>query len=232
VLIDHTNGRVLDVLETREKTAVVAWLKSARESGLLAGLEEMTTDMWDAYVEATKEVFGDGVRVTIDRFHVMKNFQDRLCEARREIQRKLPKERAAKLKGSRWLWVTNPQNLTPEQRVELDRLKREFPELGRLAEHREALRRIFEDGRVTRSQTAVQRLTDWCERGRRLGLEALRQFNRTLENWMDEIANYFVSRSSNGRTEGFNRGLRAILWRACGMTNFGHFRLRVLHMFG
>ncbi len=232
MLIDHSNGRVLDVLETREKTAVVAWLKSARESGLLAGLEEVTTDMWDAYVEATQEVFGDGVRVTIDRFHVMKNFQDRLCQARRDIQRKLPKEQAKELKGSRWLWVTNQENLTPEQRVELEVLKRKFPELGRLAEHREALRRIFEDGRVSKPQTAVRKLRDWCERGRRLGLEALEQFNRTLENWMDKIANYFVSRSSNGRTEGFNRGLRAILWRACGMTNFGHFRLRVLHLFG
>jgi hypothetical protein len=28
------------------------------------------------------------------------------------------------------------------------------------------------------------------------------------------------------------RSLRAILWRACGMTNFTHFRLRVLHAFG
>jgi hypothetical protein len=55
---------------------------------------------------------------------------------------------------------------------------------------------------------------------------------RTLENWMDQIVNYFVARSSNGRTEGFNRGLRAILWRACGMHNFSHFRLRVLHAFG
>ena len=63
-------------------------------------------------------------------------------------------------------------------------------------------------------------------------VKALEKFNQTLENWMDKIANYFISRSSNGRTEGFNRGLRAILWRASGMHNFTHFRLRVLHRFG
>jgi transposase len=232
VLIDHTNGRVLDVLESREKDAVARWLTAAKESGLLSSVQEVTSDMWDAYVEAAKEVFGPGVRITIDRFHVMKNFQERLSEARREVQRTLPKERAKELKGSRWLWLTNPENLTPEQRTELEGLKRKFPELGRLAEHREALRRIFEDGRISRPETAVQKLRDWCQRGRRLGLKALEQFNRTLENSMDKIANYFVSRSSNGRTEGFNRGLRAILWRACGMSNFGHFRLRVLHLFG
>jgi transposase len=233
VLIDHTNGRVLDVLESREKDVVARWLRAGKESGLLSSVQEVTCDMWDAYVEAAKEAFGPEVRITIDRFHVMKNFQDRLSEARREIQRTLPKERARELKGPGAPgWVTNPENLTPEQRTELEGLKHKFPELGRLAEHREALRRIFEDGRVSRPQTAVRKLRDWCRRGRRLGLKALEQFNRTLENWMDKIANYFVSRSSNGRTEGFNRGLRAILWRACGMSNFGHFRLRVLHLFG
>jgi transposase len=231
-MIDHSNGRVLDVLESREKEAVVAWLKAGKESGLLGQLEEVTCDMWDAYVEATKEVFGQTVRVTIDRFHVMKNFQDQLMEARRQIQRQLPKEQAKELKGSRWLWVTNPENLDAEQRKELERLKRQFPELGRLAEHREALRRIFEDEQVNSAQAGVTRLRDWCRRGQRLALAALQKFNQTLDNWMDKIANYFVSRSSNGRTEGFNRGLRAILWRACGMSNFSHFRLRVLHQFG
>jgi transposase len=232
VLIDHTNRRVLDVLESREKQVVVQWLKKAKESGLLSSVEEVTSDMWDAYVEAAREVFGSTVRVTIDRFHVMKNFQDRLGQARREIQNKLDKESAKELKGSRWLWMTNPENLTVEQRSELEKLKQKFPDLGRLAEYREPLRRIFEDKQITTAEAAMARLRNWCQRGVRLGLKALEQFNKTLENWMEKIANYFVSRSSNGRTEGFNRGLRAILWRACGMRNFCHFRLRVLHLFG
>jgi transposase len=231
VLIDHTNGRVLDVLETREKTAVAAWL-SAHRQGLLAELKEVTIDMWDAYAEAVKEVFGDAVAITIDRFHVMKNFQERLNDARREIQNSLPREQAAQLKGSRWLWLTNPQNLSPKQREELDELKKKFPALARLSEHREALRKIFEDGRFRQPESAVKWLRAWCRRGERLGLTALTKFNATMENWMDRIANYFIRRSTNGRTEGFNRGLRAILSRAYGMTNFTHFRMRVLHAFG
>ena len=219
------------MLESREKAAVVAWLR-ANKSGLLKELTEVTIDMWDAYAEATREVFGDAVAVTIDRFHVMKNFQQRLDEARREIQNQLPKERAAELKGSRWLWLTNPCNLTPEKQTELEGLKNKFPALAQLSEHREALRKIFEDGRFRQPESAIVWLRRWCGQGKALGLKALEKFNGTMENWMEKIANYFVSRSTNGRTEGFNRGLRAILWRACGMTNFKHFRLRVLHAFG
>ena len=183
MLVDHTNRRVLDVLEGRGKELIVKYLRQ-NKGGLFAQLEEVTTDMWDGYVNAAEEVFKESVRVTIDRFHVMKNFQEQLTEARREIQRGLGKEAAKELKGTRWLWQTNPENLTAEQRQQLESLK---------------------------------------------GLDA---FCKTLTNWLDKIANYFVSRSSNGRTEGFNHALRSILWRAFGMTNFSHFRLRALHRFG
>src|SRR5207302_969473 len=134
---------------------------------------------------------GPSVRITIDRFHVMKNFQDRLTEARRELQRPMDKEQAKELKGSRWLWMTNPENLTIGRRGELEVLKRKFPELGRLADHREELRRIFQDKRITTPATAMARLREWCRRGVEMGLKSLRQFNQTLENWMEKIANYF-----------------------------------------
>lgn len=232
MLIDHTNRRVLDVLESREKSAVVAYLQAGQASGLFAALEEVTCDMWDGYVEAVAEVFGERVRVTIDRFHVMKNFQDCLTEARRELQRALPKEAAAALKGTRWLWVTNLENLSTEQRAELAQLKQQFPLLGQLADQRESLRQIFEDRTITTAETGRSRLHEWCVAAGRLGLKAIEKFSKTLNNWMDKISNYFVCRSSNGRTEGFNHGLRGILWRAFGMRNFAHFRLRVLDIFG
>ena len=155
MLIDHTNQRVLDVLESREKAAVVAWLEAGKASGLLGELQEVTCDMWDGYVEAAKAVFGPGVRIVIDRFHVMKNFQDGLTHARREIQRGLDKEQAKELKGSRWLWVTNAENLTAEQQRQLKALKRKFPELGRLAEHRNTVRDYINSKNVS---CAMQRI--------------------------------------------------------------------------
>lgn len=232
MIIDHDNHRVLEVLENREKTTVVAYLKQAQQEGLLAQVTEVTTDMWDAYVTAAREAFGAQVIVTIDRFHVMKNFQECLTGARRELQRKLSETEREELKGSRWLWVTNWENLSAEQQRELEALKKRFPDLGRLADQREALRALFNDAAIGNPVAGRLRLQAWMEQARTLGLVALNKFFKTLTNWMDKIANYFHSRSSNGRTEGFNHGLRSILWRAFGMTNFQNFRLRVLHCFG
>jgi len=232
VIVDHDNRRVLDVLENREKVTVVAYLQKKKLEGTLAEVEEVTTDMWDAYVEAAREVFGPGVRITIDRFHVMKNFQDWLTAARREIQNELPADAKKRLKGSRWWWVTNPENLRVEDREALAQLRQEFPRLGQLWEQRERLRAIFDNVSIQTAERGRERLEGWMADVRKMGITALEKFCKTLTNWMDKIANYFQSRSSNGRTEGLNHGLRAILWRAYGMLSFKNFRLRVLDRFG
>ena len=232
MIIDHDNHRVLEVLENREKATVLAYLKKAKEEGTLAAVTEVTIDMWDGYDTAARAVFGEQVVVTIDRFHVMKNLQECLTGARRELQRKLSDAQREELKGSRWLWVTNWENLSAEQQEELARLKARFPELGKLADQRESLRSLFNDVTIATPEEGRQRLQSWMEQARSLGLASLNKFFKTLTNWLDKIANYFHSRSSNGRTEGYNHGLRSILWRAFGMTNFENFRLRVLHCFG
>ena len=232
MIVDHDNRRVLDVLENREKVTVVAYLQKKKLEGILAEVEEVTTDMWDAYVEAAREVFGPGVRITIDRFHVMKNFQDWLTAARREIQNELPADAKKRLKGSRWWWVTNPENLRVEDREALAQLRQEFPQLGQLWEQREQLRAIFDNVSIQTAERGRERLEGWMADVRKMGITALEKFCKTLTNWMDKIANYFQSRSSNGRTEGLNHGLRAILWRAYGMLSFKNFRLRVLDRFG
>ena len=85
MIVDHSNARVLDVLENREKSTVLAYLRHAKQQGLLAQVVEVTTDMWQGYVQAACEGLGEDVRITIDRFHVMKNFQGRLNEARRRL---------------------------------------------------------------------------------------------------------------------------------------------------
>jgi transposase len=231
VFIDHTNKRVLDVLEGRDKDLIVNYLR-ANKDGLFGQLEEITTDMWDGYVNAALEVFGPSFRVTIDRFHVIKNFQEQLTKARREIQRGMSQEEAKELKGTRWLWQKNPENLTAEEQRQLVHLKERFPRLRQLVEQRESLRAIFEDKSIHDAARGASRLSAWMEQAKATGLKALEAFCKTLSNWLDKIANYFVWRSSNGRTEGFNHGLRAILWRAFGMLNFRHFRLRVLDRFG
>ena len=122
--------------------------------------------------------------------------------------------------------------MTLEELEELAALKAQFPVLKDLSDQRERLRDLFEDATIRTASAGTQALRKWMAQARQLGLKALDGFCTTLENGLHKIANYFVHRASNGRTEGYNYGLRSILWRAFGMFNFEHVRLRVLDRFG
>jgi transposase len=130
------------------------------------------------------------------------------------------------------LWQTNAENLSHAQRNPLEQLTARFPKWKALIEQRERLRAAFEDRSIRAAASGQKRLREWMEQAQASGLKALVQFCKTLENWLGKIANSFVWRSSNGRTEGYTLGLRAVLWRAFGMRNVQHFRLRILDRFG
>ena len=67
---------------------------------------------------------------------------------------------------------------------------------------------------------------------RQLGSNALNKFCDTLSRWMDPISRYFISRANNGRTEGYNRGIRMLVSRAFGLPSFTHLRWRILGLLG
>jgi transposase len=167
VIVDHTNERVLEVLKNRTKEAVRQYLPQNQAAGLLAQVVEVTTDMWDGYVEAAREVFGERVRITIDRFHVMQNFQNHLTAARRQFQRSLPKAQAKCLKGTRWLWLTNQENLNAGEVAELAGLKEQLPLLKQLLDQRERLRALFEDATIRTAATGARLLREWMAQARR-----------------------------------------------------------------
>ena len=134
----------------------------------------------------------------------------------------MPKEDASELNGSRWLWLTNPENLDDDQRQRLLELKSKFPRHAQLADQREAVWQLFEDPSLTTAAAGFARLMDWLATAHALSQTNLNKFCDTLQRWQDKIANYFVFRSSNGPTEGFHNGLRTILRRSTCMLNFRH----------
>ena len=79
------------------------------------------------------------------------------------MQRQLSDQEREQLKGSRWLWVTNPEHLSAEAQRTLQGLKQQFPSLGQLADQREALRAIFEDRSIASPAEGRKRLRAWME---------------------------------------------------------------------
>ncbi len=220
-------GIVLDVLKDRKKASLEAWFDE-RGADWCAAVEVCCADMWDAYHEAAQAKLPHA-RLTVDRFHVMKNLNDAVTKARRAIQKQADDATKALLKGCRWLLVKNAENLTAEEQAKLQAMLAASPALKTCYELKEAFRAWFNQS-GNRAE-AEQSLDDWLAQVQASGLKALQAFTQTLANWRERILNYFDGRHSNGFAEGVNLKIKMINRRGFGYRNFANFRLHILVAF-
>ena len=220
-------GIVLDVLNDRKKATLEAWFDE-RGAAWCAAVEVCSADMWDAYHEAAQAKLPN-VRLTVDRFHVMKNLNDAVTKARRSIQKYADEQTQAQLKGCRWLLVKNAENLTDAERPKLGAMLAASPELKTCYELKEDFRTWFNT--LSDRPTAERTLNEWLTKVQASGLKALQAFTKTIGNWRERILNYFDGRHSNGFAEGINLKIKLLNRRAFGYHNFASFRLHVLVAF-
>ena len=61
-------------------------------------------------------------------------------------------------------------------------------------------------------------------------LDEIKKLRRTLMKWRQEILNYFKTKLTNARTEGYNRVAKGEQYSAFGVRNFINYRLRMLNV--
>lgn len=213
---------VLAVLPDRQKETVRNFLESIPRR-LWPTLATVCTDMWDGYVNAAKEFAAAHPEVTLavvtDRYHVAKHYRDcvdtvRKSECRR-LKKELPEAEYAELKGMLWIVRKNHRDLNAAERTRLRALFKRAPLLQAAYTLREELTAIFELP-LTKVQ-AQRRLRQWAAKVRRRGLTCFDAFLTTLENWFEEITNYFVARLSSGFVEGLNNKIKTLKRRCYGI---------------
>lgn len=223
VISDISSRSILAVLPDRLKDTLENWFDELTEEQHQA-IKFVSIDMWAPYAQAARTKLPKA-RLTVDRFHVMKQLNERLGQMRRKIQRALPQEKKDMLKGMRWILVKNREKLSTEEEARLTTLLASHPELRELYLLKEEFRCIFE--KVRSRDKASQFLKAWVYKAQMTGNLFLLRFVGTLKNWWNEILNYFVERVTNGFVEGLNNSIRNIIRTAFGYRNFENFRLRV-----
>lgn len=228
VLSDLERRCVIAVLPSREKERLEKWLAALNREEQKA-IRVVSIDMWRPYRAAVKAQLPHA-DIVADRFHVMKQLNERLTQLRRAIQRQADEVTKEALKGSRWLLVKNRDELKSEEEARLMEVLTASPELRTAYLLKEEFRTVFE--KINDPRQAERFLRAWIWKANRTGDRYLAKFVTTLRNWWSEILRYFGDRVTNGFVEGMNRAIRAIIGRAYGYRNFDNFRLQVLAQHG
>ena len=219
----QADGRIvlLGILKDRKKKTVRNFLESIPEK-LRKTMVVVCTDMWKGYSNATEE-FSEAhklsLEIVIDRYHVAKNYREAVDKLRKKETRRLKKELSEEeydeVKGAMWIIRKNKADLKPNEKEKLNRFFRYSPTLKLAHNFREELTSIFEMN-LTKEE-GKQKILEWKGRVAESVLSCFDKFLRTLDNWLDKIANYFTARLSSGFVEGLNNKLKTTKRRCYGI---------------
>lgn len=228
VISDLERRCVIAVLYSREQAELIRWFSLLSQEQIQA-IRTVSMDMWRPY-RSFVERYLPHADIVADRFHVMKQLNDQLSKARRQIQRTADEETKAALKGCRWLLVRNRESLSETQRQQLQVALDADSDLRQAYLLKEEFRLIFE--RIHDQDRARRFLEAWMLKVEFANNKYLLAFVNTLRNWFQPILNYFDKRITNGFVEGMNRAIRLVISRAFGYRNFDNFRLQILAQHG
>ena len=225
VVLDLQGGAVLFVGDGKGADALKPFWKRLRCSG--AKIEAVAIDMSPAYLRAVGDHL-PGAVVVFDHFHVIKLFNEKLSELRRELYREATDQLQQQvLKGTRWLLLKNPENLD-ETRQEPKRLR----DALKLNEALSAAYYLKEDlGRLWNQPNkacAVTHLDIWIMQAQWSGVRILMQFAKTLAAYRTGILAWYDYPISTGPLEGTNNKIKMMKRQAYGFRDLEFFKLKIL----
>lgn len=188
LVLDLDSGAVVFVGEGRGSATLRPFFRRLRQSG--AKVRAVASDMAGGFLKAVREFLPEA-RLVLDRFHVVKLFNEKLTKLRRDLYREATDDlHKAVLKGTRWLLLKNPENLD-DDRNEHQRLQDALSLNAPLATAyylKEDLRQFWEQAAKPQAE---RWLTAWCRRAEQTGIKVLQQMTRTLHKHRQSLLAWY-----------------------------------------
>lgn len=225
VVLDLDRGAVLFVGDGKGADALRPFWKRLRCSG--AKVEAVAIDMSPAYIQAVTHQLPQAV-IVFDHFHVIKLFNEKLSDLRRELYREAtgPLQKQV-LKGTRWLLLKNPESLD-QTRHEPQRLR----EALKLNESLATAYYLKEDLRELWNQPskacAEAHLDLWIMQAEWSGIRILMKFAKTLATHRTGILAWYDHPISTGPLEGTNHKIKTMKRQAYGFRDPEFLMLKIL----
>ena len=224
IIRDLKSGAVIHVGEGKGIPALSgAWQKLKKSK-----LQVVTMDMSNAYSRWISEHFPKA-SIVFDHFHVIKLMNDKLDHVRRRVVAKMDSAQQKQLKGLRFIFLKNNEDLPEDARRILKNMRGDFQELGDAYMFKEALRSIY--SRAKSSYHARAAFHRWCKLAEETGIPELAIMAKTIRDKMDGIVSYWTFRHiSNAGMEGFNNKIRWLIRQAYGFRDREYFKLKIYQL--
>jgi len=227
LLTDLEGARVLDVVEERTgEAADQLWETLSPEQK--EAVEAVAVDMWEPFIQTIREQVPEA-DIVHDKFHVSKYLGEAVDKVRRAEHKELMARGDETLKGTRQLWLYNPENFSSKQMEEFSALKDLHLKVARAWGAKEMFSRFWE---YEREGWARRFFTDWFSWVSRSRLKPVIEVAQMLKGHLNNLLTYLKHHITNAVTEGLNSKIQSLKAAARGFRNFGNYRIRILFFCG
>ncbi|MBN1131334.1 MAG: ISL3 family transposase [Chitinispirillaceae bacterium] len=166
IVYDTEGGTVEDVIDDREQKSLVAYFQkfSLEERN---NVETISMDMWDPYIAATKEYIPQAdEKIVFDHYHVTKIVTKAVDEVRKNEHRELMERGIDILKGTKYLWLWNEENIPDFRKEEFERLRSQDLKVSRAQALKENIRNLWKYKSVGWMEKYFKRWYFWATHSR------------------------------------------------------------------
>ena len=223
-------SKVLQVNDDRKTESLDAFWKTLTPEQL-AGIEAVAMDMWLPYINSTREHLpGADRKIVFDKFHIAQHLGKAVDDVRKAEHRELMAEGKEWLKGTKYLWLHNPEKLTVSKwRAFLRLLKSHSFRTGRAWAISQTLMALFD---YVYPGVAEKKFREWYSWAIRSRLEPIKRVARMIRDHWDNIRTYFEHRITNAGAESVNALIQKVKRMAHGFRNQNNFRTAILFHLG
>ncbi|TXL02021.1 ISL3 family transposase [Methylococcaceae bacterium HT1] len=213
--VDLEESRVIFVTEGKGKATLHNLQEHLENKGVeKEQIEQISMDLSPSFIAGAAEAF-PSAEITFDRFHVVKL----LNEAMNQVRISERKEHDA-LKGHKYTFLRNRENLTNKQEVSLAEMIDLYPTLGQAYR----LKELFNDlWSMPDKVSAEAFLKQWCEEVEKSKISAFMKFVKTVRSHWSGIIHFVETKITNGILEGINSKVQLAKRRARGYRNINNF---------
>jgi len=194
-------------------------LSDATKKGILA----VAMDMGPAYQKAVKDSLPNA-DIIFDRFHVMQNYSRTIDNQRRIEFRKANTAGKELIKGTRFLLLRNPENLTDHQQKKLTKLLQSNENMSLIYILKEQLQALWSCKSYEEMDAALE---NWCQMAEQTNMAYMKGFAKSLRRYRVGICNYAKHPLTTARIEAGNVGIGLLRKRARGIRDTEYFKLKI-----
>jgi len=223
ILNDLTQGCVLDVVAGRTKDDATKLLESL-SSNQRATVKAIAMDMWKAFINATKDVVPQA-DIVHDKYHVAGYLGKAVDSVRKSENKTMIKEGSNILKGTKYLWLSNPKNLSRDAKKDFREAMRTELKVGRAWSIKESFRHFWDYSYLGVAINYFKRWYFWATHSR---LKPIIKAAKTIKRHFSGIIAYLKHHITNAVSEGINSKIQSIKANARGFRNFQNYRISIL----